>query len=456
MMAGMPSTDEGRLLRAIGPLAGVLIVVNATIGTGIFKTPAKVARLAGSLEAYMLVWVAGGVIALCGALTLAELAAALPRTGGIYEYLRRAWGRSVAFLFGWTMLVLLIPSALGSFARLAAEAVSALTGAAPDRTRESLVAVGILAACAVANLFGVRSSTQVQSGVAAAKYLGVALLALLGLFAPLAAGATVPVPADAPTFLTTPTLAGCFTALVSVMWSYDGWADLSRVSGEVRDPARTLPRALILGTLAILVIYLLANLGYARTLGLDGLRRSTVGEHMPAAHLATLTLGDVGRSLLGTLIFVSCIGACMTNLLTAPRVFVPLAADGLFIAALGRVSERHAVPARAIGVAAVVGAGYVASRTFEQLTDAFVVGFFPFYMLAVLAVFRLRRTEPDLPRPFRVPLYPLVPIVFLVGAGCLMAGALLDADRTAVFALGVMLAGFPVQWAWRRFVGTNG
>ncbi len=136
------------------------------------------------------------------------------------------------------------------------------------------------------------------------------------------------------------------------MWSYDGWADLSRVSGEVRDPARTLPRALILGTLAILVIYLLANLGYARTLGFDGLRRSTVGEHMPVAHLATLTLEtSAGWSLLGTLIFVSCIGACMTNLLTAPRVFVPLAADGLFIAALGRVSERHAVPARAIGVA---------------------------------------------------------------------------------------------------------
>ena len=448
-----PPTDEARLTRAIGPLMGVLIVVNATIGTGIFKTPGKIARLAGSLEAYLLVWLAGGVIALCGALTLAELAAALPRTGGIYEYLRRAWGRSIAFLFGWTMLVLLIPSALGSFARLAAEALSALSGAAPDRDRESVIALAVLGVCAGANLFGVRSSARVQSGVAAAKYLGVGLLALLGLFAPLAVDASVPIPADAPAYLASPTMAGCFTALVSVMWSYDGWADLSRVSGEVRDPARTLPRALILGTVAILVIYLLANLGYARTLGLDGLRRSTVGESMPAAHLAMLTLGAVGRSMLGALIFVSCLGACMTNLLTAPRVFVPLAADGLFLASLGRVSERHAVPARAIGVAAFVGAGYIASRSFEQLTDAFVVGFFPFYMLAVLAVFRLRRTEPDLPRPFRVPLYPLVPAVFLIGAGCLMIGALLDADRTAFFALGIMLAGFPVQWLWRRLSG---
>lgn len=433
---------------------GALIVVNATIGTGIFKTPAKAARLTGSLEAYLGVWVAGAVIALCGALTLAELAAALPRTGGLYEYLRRAWGRGVAFLFGWTMLVLLIPSALGGFARLAAESLAALLGWAPDPTRTALTAVGVLALCAAANLFGVRASARAQSGVALAKYVGVALLAALGLFGPVSAALPTP-PGEPLPFADGPTLAGCFTALVSVMWAYDGWGDLARISGEVRDPERTLPRALVLGTLAIGGVYLLANLGYMRGLGLDGLRASTVGEHMPAARLATRTLGDAGRGLLSALVLVSCVGATMTNLLTAPRVFVPLAADGLFPAVLGRVGARHGVPARAIAVAALLGAAYVSSRTFEQLTEAFVVGFFPFYVLAVLAVFRLRRTEPALPRPFRVPLYPWVPLVFLLGAGCLMAGALMDADRTALFALGVMLVGFPVQWLWRRLAGQN-
>jgi APA family basic amino acid/polyamine antiporter len=451
--ARMPNRDEQRLARVIGPWLGALIVVNATIGTGIFKTPAKVARLTGDVGAYLGVWVAGGVIALCGALTLAELAAALPRTGGLYEWLRRAWGRPVAFLFGWTMLVLLIPSALGGFARLAAEALAALAGAGPDRLRDTVLAIGVLAACAGANLFGVRTSARTQSGVAAAKYVGVAGLALVGLLVS-TDGATVPLPADLPPVATGPTMAGVFAALVSVMWAYDGWADLARIGGEIREPARTLPRALLGGTVAIVFVYLFINAGYLNALGLEGLQRSTVGEHMPAAHLARLTLGETGRGLLGALVFVSCIGACLTSLLTAPRVFVPLGADGLFPASLGRVSESRGVPVRATVVAALVGMAYVSSRSFEQLTEAFVVGFFPFYILAVLAVFRLRRTAPDLTRPFRVPLYPWVPLVFLAGAGCLMVGALLDADRTAVFALGVMALGFPAQWLWQRFRGS--
>lgn len=452
----IPARGESALRRDVGVWLGVFIVVNATIGTGIFKTPAKIARLSGSLEAFLLVWVAGGVIAVCGALSLAELAAAVPRTGGIYEYLRRTYGRAAAFLFGWTTLALLIPSAVGSFAKLSAEAIASLLGLAPDPRRDGAVAAGVLVACAAANLAGVRASATAQSVIAAAKYAGVALLAIVGLTVPLAAGASVAVPADAPTFNAAPTLAGCFTALVSVMWAYDGWADLSRMSGEVRDPGRTLPRALLLGTLAICAVYLLANAGYARTLGIDGLRRSTTGENMAAANLAALTLGAVGRQALSALILVSCLGACMTTLLTAPRVFVPMATDGLFVRGLGAVSARTAVPTRAIIVSALVGAAYVAVRSFEQLTDAFVVGFFPFYMLSVAAVFILRRREPELPRPFRVPGYPVIPVVFLVGASALLVGAVLDADRTALFAFAVMVLGFPVRWIWARSTGAGG
>jgi amino acid transporter len=291
--------------------------------------------------------------------------------------------------------------------------------------------------------------------VAAAKYVGVAGLAVVGLVVS-TGGATVPMPAELPPVASGPALAGVFAALVSVMWAYDGWADLARIAGEVRDPERTLPRALVGGTVAIVGVYLLINAGYLNALNLEGLQRSTVGENMPAANLARLTLGETGLRLLGALVFVSCVGACLTSLLTAPRIFVALGADGLFPAGLGRVSERHGVPVRATLVAALVGMAYVSSRTFEQLTEAFVVGFFPFYILAVVAVMRLRRTEPALPRPFRVPLYPWVPLVFLLGAGCLMTGALLDADRTALFALLVMALGFPAQWVWRRFAGAPG
>ncbi len=441
--------SEASMRREIGPLLGVALVVNATIGTGIFKTPAKVARLAGSTGASLAVWVAGAVIALCGALTLAELAASLPRTGGIYEYLRRAWGDRVAFVFGWAKLTLLIPSAVGSFAKLGAEAATSLLGLAPDATRDAGVALGFLAVCAATNLLGVRASARQQAAVTAAKYGGVLLLAAAGLFASVPVAGVV-APPGAPSFAATATLAGGFAALVPVMWAYDGWADLASLSGEVRDPGRSLPRALVAGALAIAAVYLLANLGYVRVLGLDGLRASTTGSNMAAANLASLTLGAAGRRILSALILVSCLGGCMSSLLTGSRVFVPLATDGLFVRWLGALSPRTAVPSRAVVVAALLGAGYVLARSFEQLTEAFVVGYFPFYVLAVLAVFRLRAKEPGLERPFRVPLFPLAPMVFLAGAGVLLWGASRDVDHNAAIAFAVVLAGVPVGWLWHR------
>ena len=243
-------TGEGALRPAIGVGLGVLLVINATIGTGIFKTPAKVARLSGSMSAALLMWVVGGLIALCGALSLAELAAAMPRAGGIYEYLRRAWGDRVAFVYGWAKLTLLIPSAVGSFAKLTAEAAASLFGWAPDSAREAWVSVALVLLCAIANVVGVRSSAIQQAIVTIAKYLGVAFLGFVGL-ALTARGAPPPSDAAAPHFNASPTLIGCFGALVSVMWAYDGWADLASLAGETRDPGRTLPRALIAGTIAI-------------------------------------------------------------------------------------------------------------------------------------------------------------------------------------------------------------
>ncbi len=452
-VAATTDTGEGRLRREIGTWLGILIVVNSTIGTGIFKVPAKVARMSGGIHASFVVWIAGAVIALAGALTLAELASAIPRSGGLYEYLRRAYHPAVGFLLGWAKLTLLIPSAVGSFAKLSAESVGSLFGLPASSTRDSLVALGILLICTVVNLFGVRNSALQQGLVTILKYLGVAFLAVVGLCIPAAAGFHVPVPVDPPPFEAAPSLSGMFVALVSVMWAYDGWADLSSMAGEVRNPSRTLPRALILGTLGIAAIYLAANAGYASAIGLDGLRNSTSGANMAAANLASATLGTMGRTLVSLIILVSCLGGCMASLMTGSRIFVPMASDGQFIRGIGRVSTRG-VPVRAVLVSAAMGAIYVLFRSFEQLTDAFVVGYFPFYALAVGSVFVLRRREPDLVRPFRVPLYPLVPLVFLAGAVMLMIGALSDADRTAFFALGMLLLGLPVWAAWRHYSRT--
>ena len=440
---------ENDMRREIGLLLAALIVVNSTIGTGIFKTPAQVARLTNSLSLALGVWVIGGVIALCGALSMAELSASMPRTGGLYEILRRAYGPKLAFLFGWAKLTLLIPSAVGSFARLAAEALVALLTLAPNPTRDNALAVGFLIVAAGCNLMGVKTNTLQQALITVAKYVGVALLAVVGLLWPVAEHA--PVVLDAATKRGPGGGAGAFAALVSVMWAYDGWADLASLSGEVKNPGKTLPKALILGTVSIVALYLAANLGYARTLGLDGLQASTTGSNMAGANLVRSALGEVGQSFLSLLVLVSCLGGTMGSLLTGSRIFVPMASDGVFVAWLGKVSPTSHIPARAVAVSALCGLGYVMNRSFEQLTDGFVVGYFPFYILAVASLAVLRYKEPNLERPFKVPGYPVVPGLFILGAVSLLWGALSSVDRTAGLSLLVMLAGFPVQWVWAKY-----
>jgi amino acid transporter len=424
----------------------VLVVINSTIGTGIFKTPARVARLTGSTGVSLALWAAGAVIAFCGAISLAELAAAVPRVGGMYEYLRRAYGTRVAFVLGWVKLTLLIPSATGSFAKLAAEALGSALGLAPNGTRDSVVAFSTLIGCAIVNLFAVRVSTAVQGSVTVIKYLGVLLLALAGLL--LAPHGAVSPPAQLLPTHAQPTITGSLAALIGIMWAYDGWADLSSLAGEVKNPSRNLPRALALGTALIALVYLLANIAYVRVLGLQWLQWSSTGSNMAAANVALLTLGHVGRSALSVLVCISCIGGCMSSLLTGSRMFVPMATDRVFIPWLGYVSHGQGVPARAVVIAGVLGCAYVLSRTFEQLTEAFVVGFFPFYALAVGAVFVLRKKEPTLERPFRVPGYPVVPLLFLLGAGLLMAGAIAEADASALHAGAVLAVGVVLSFVF--------
>lgn len=438
--------NESALRRELGFAMAVLVVLNSTIGTGIFKTPARVARLSGSLAVSLALWAIGALIALCGALSLAELAAAIPRAGGLYEYLRRAYGKRVAFVLGWVKLTLLIPSATGSFAKLASESLSSALGMPANSQRDSIVALCTLLGCAAVNLFAVRLSTAIQGSVTVLKYLGVTLLAVIGLFVAPRGAVTAPDPM--PVIHSGPTLTGALAAMIGIMWAYDGWADLSSLAGEVKNPSRNLPRALALGTALIALLYLLTNVAYARVLGLQGLQYSTTGSNMAAANVATLTIGSVGRSALSWLVAISCIGGCMSSLLTGSRMFVPMASDRTFLPWLGYVSPTRGIPVRAVLIGTGLGCSYVLSRTFEQLTEAFVVGFFPFYALAVGAVFVLRRKEPGLERPFRVPLFPLVPVVFLLGAALLMIGAIAEADASAKHAGAVLLVGVVISFVF--------
>lgn len=456
MIAGGGSiSDEGRLPRRLGLLSASAVVIGTTIGSGIFRSPAAVADRVPDPYLLMSVWAAGGLLALCGALTLAEVASAFPRTGGIYVFIREAWGTLPAFLFGWAELLLIRAAALGAVATTFAE--YALRGAGYDPTAPPYsdhvhywAALGLVLLAAV-NVIGVRWSALVLNLTTVAKYGALVFLVLAAAFIePMmsAVDPSVPAPADRGA-----TVGAFGLALVGVLWAYDGWADLSFVGGEVERPRRNLPRALIGGALAVLVIYLAANLAYIAVLPMDELRSS----RLVAADVAHRLVGEWGVVFVGLTVVLSTFGTLNGSLLTSPRIFFALAEDGLFPRAIAAVHPRFQTPHVAILLSAGLGIGFVLMRTFEQLADIFVTAIVPFYALAVAAVFPLRRRA-DYRPAFRVPAYPVVPAIFVMAAAYLLVSALADpASRwPTVTILGLTLVGIPVYYYALRQKGRAG
>ena len=444
-----------RLPRRLGLWSAVAVLVGSTIGSGIFRTPAIIAARVPSPWPMLGVWVLGGALALCGALTYAELAALFPRSGGVFVYIREGFGRLPAFLFGWTELVLIRASALGAIATPFAEYLLRLLGYDPAQpgTADAVhyVAAAAIAVTATLNYVGVRWSALVLNASTAAKYGALVLLALLAFGTGRGQLAHFSAPAG--------TLSGGLfgLALVSVLWAYDGWGDVSFVGGEVRDPERNLPRALILGTGAIVLIYLLVNAAYLYLIPIGQMAQSP----LVAADAAQLLVGRVGVGLVALVVMVSTFSTLLGSMLTAPRIFFAMADDGLFFRRVARVHPRFETPSVAIVLTACLGIGFVLVRTFEQLADQFVVAIFPFYALAAAAVFVLRRRRPDLPRPVRVWGYPAVPLLFVLASLVILGNALREHPGTTGLAFGGILLGIPVYYGWagrdgRRRTGTDG
>ena len=380
------------LKRQLGLWSAVAVLIGSTIGSGIFRSPAGIAdKLPGPLP-LMAVWVAGGLFALCGALTLAELSGEFPATGGMYVFIREGWGRLPAFLFGWSELVLIRAASLGAISTTFSEYLLRVLGFDPGVKPYSdwvhYVAAVAIALTATFNYIGVRWSSLVLNLTTLAKYGGllfiIAVALVLGL--PRTGGHYTPaVPAGS--FH----VAAFGLALVSVLWAFDGWADLSFVSGEVKDPRRVLPRAIILGTCAVIAIYLLANLAYLAVLPVDQIRHSK----LVAADVAQLLIGAPGVVFVATTVMLSTFGTLNATLLTAPRVFFAMADDGLFFRRVASVHPRFGTPSVAILLAAALGVVFVLLQTFEQLADTFVTAIVPFYALAVGAIFVVRK-RPEL------------------------------------------------------------
>jgi amino acid transporter len=431
-----------RLPRHLGLWSAVAVLIGITIGSGIFRVPATVAGRLQYPGPVFLAWVLGGLIALFGALTLAELAGALPRSGGVFAYILEAFGPLPAFLFGWSELAVIRAAALGAISTIFAEYLGYFIPLSAMQVRW-VAAAGIIVVGLV-NYVGVSRAAMLMNLVTVLKYGALAALVLLAFAA--GEGSTSHFsPVWGPGF----DLSLIATALIAIMWTYDGWADLSFVGGEVKNPGRTLPLALILGTLGILLIYLLLNVAYVYLVPLPDMARSpliaaTAAERIPL-------LGRAAGAVVSAVVMVSCFGALHGSMLSGPRIFFAMADRGLFFRSIARVSPRFQSPSAAIWLATGLGVIYVLLNDFQQLADKFILGIWPFYALAVGAVFVLRRTRPDLPRPYRTWGYPVVPLLFLLASIGMVVNALWTDPINTGITFGIIVAGVPAYFAWRAW-----
>jgi len=435
-----------RLPRRLGFWSAVAVLVGSTIGGGIFRTPAVIAGRVPEPVLMLVVWVLGGLLALCGALTYAELAAMFPRSGGVYVYVREGFGRLPAFLFGWTELLLIRASALGAIATPFAEYLLRSLGFDPTRPPYDgavhWVAALAIVLTATLNYVGVRWSALLLNVTTAAKYGALALLVLLAFVVGQGSFGNFGEVGG-------PVRGGLFgLALVSVMWAYDGWGDLSFVGGEVKDPERNLPRALIVGTGAVVAIYLLVNAAYLYLIPIGAMAHSP----LVAADAAQAIVGRLGVGLIAVVVMVATFSTLLGSMLTAPRIFFAMADDGLFFRRVARVHPTFHTPSVAIVLTGMLGIVYVAFQTFQQLADQFVVAIFPFYALAAAAVFVLRRRRPPavLPRAVRVLGYPVVPALFVLATLYMLGNALWQDPLHTGLAFLIILAGVPVYQVWLR------
>lgn len=426
-----------RMPRSVGLLDAVAVSIGITIGSGIFRVPATVAGLLHDPGSVILCWVLGGVMALCGALTFAELAASLPRSGGMFAYILEGFGPVPAFLFGWAELTVVRAAALGAIATIFAEYLGYFIPLSASEVRGAaaltIVVVGVL------NYIGIRRAAAVQSVTTYAKY---AAVMALGLLACTARGAT------AGHF--TPLWSGSVswsliaTALVPVMWTYDGWADLAAIGGEISNPQRTLPRALIAGSASVALVYLLVNLAFIYVLPLPEMAASKLIATTVATRIPLLA--GVGTGLMAGLVMLATFSGLNASMMVGARIFFAMGDRGLLFRAVARVSPRFDSPSVAVWICTALGVVYVLQNDFAQLAHRFILGIWPFYALTVAAVFVLRRRHPQLPRPYRVWGYPVVPAVFLLAsAGMVMNALITDPANTGVTLL-IIAAGLPVYW----------
>ena len=411
----------------------VCLIVGTIVGVGIFRTPSMVAEHTGSVGVALLAWLAGGVVSLLGALCYAELAATYPNTGGDYHYLTRAFGRRSGFLFAWARLSVIQTGAIVLLAFVLGDYASELFSLGPWSS--ALYAGLVVVLLTTTNVVGVRQGAATQNVLTTLEVAGILFIALAGLAA---APAALPPTGGAPTVSS-----GAFgLVMVFVLLTYGGWNEAAYLSGEVRDPGRTMARALVWSLVLVTGLYLLVNWSFLATLGVAGV----AGSKTVAADVVEQTLGPRGARLAGLLIVVAALTSINAAIFTGARSSYAVGRDFAALALLGRWNAVTRTPVNALlaqgAVAlALVGLGALTRNGFETMVEYTAPVFWAFLCLTGVSLMVLRRRDPARPRPFRVPLYPLTPVAFCVTSGYLVYSSLAYSGLGALVGVGVLLVG---------------
>jgi APA family basic amino acid/polyamine antiporter len=437
------------LRRVIGLAGGIALIVGITIGGGIFRKPPTIAALVPNPLVIMGLWTAFGLISICGALAVAELSSLLPQAGGVYVFLREAYGDAAAFVFGWLYVLVTTPTAVAALAAVFSEFLLNLLGMPVDAAKVQMIAIAAIAVLTCANVLGARVgaavsevTTLVKVAALAAIILGAFLLGRGSLSHFTEAGVVQ--------------RGGLARAVASVFWTYDGWIAVSMIAGEVVAPERLMKRIIIVGMLVIVTLYIGANLAYLYMMPVDIMARQ---QEAIARTVMTQIAGPAAGFVILLAIMTSVFGALNGNLLAKPRVAYAMARDGLTFPVLGKIHSRWSTPWAALLIQGVVAIIMVVTlRDFDTLTTYFVVVEWAALIFAVAAVFVLRRKMAAAPRPFSTPGYPWVPLLFvlgtIVGLSAIVWGEIQVRNFSPIYGLLIAATGFPVHQLWKRMKRT--
>jgi APA family basic amino acid/polyamine antiporter len=438
----MTELDSPKPRRQLGLFDAIMIVMGGIVGAGIFANPSEVAHRVHTPFLILGVWVLGGLIAMCGAFIWAELATRLPGTGGQYLYLREAYHPSVAFVYGWGLLLVTQTGGMAAVAVIFSSYFRALTGVAWN---DSAVAAAVLLLLTGINCLGARAGSNVQSVLMLLKIGALAALVILG-FA-LGGGSLKSAPLLAqPASLGL--LKGIGSAMVPIAFAYGGWQTATFVAGEMRDARRDLSRGLLLGVAAVVGLYLAVNLACLRVLGPAGLDATTT----PASDVMRIALGERGAQWIAAGIAISTLGFLSQSMLTGPRVYYAMARDGLFFESVGKLSPRSRAPVVAIVLQGLATIVIACSGTYGEILNFAITVDFIFFGVTAAALFILRRRHVGSGSAiYRVPGHPFTTILFVLSCAGIVGSAIVASPANSAIALCIMLAALPVYYYWSRF-----